>query len=166
MSIYFDTKDFYRTINFFKKKDNWVDILETAANNVADDIESDAKTKVYQGGLKKRTGDLADSIGIAVQIEGNVVVLILGSSHPAAAIIEYGGYSPMPVEFAPYVGATYSDRLLESAKGYGKDPYVVARGIEKNQPFAEPRPFIRPALMEGKGAIESEIWNVARKLAP
>ena len=45
---------FVRIINLHKKEDNWVDILETAAENVADEILNDAKDKVYQK-LTRRT---------------------------------------------------------------------------------------------------------------
>jgi hypothetical protein len=157
MNLSFNTTEFVRTINFYKKQDNWIDILETAAGNVANDILEDAKSKVYQN-LRKRTGRLAESIDVEVSASGNSVMLTLGSSHPAAAIIEYGGYSPMP--------PVYSESIQKYADIYGVHPGAVAKGIEKNQPFEQPRPFLRPALIEGRGAIEKEVSRVAKQMGP
>ena len=95
MNITIDDSQFVSIINLFKKEDNWIDILETAAENVADEILEDAKAKVYQK-LKRRTGGIADSLDVEVSTSGNTVSIEIGSSHPAAAIIEYGGYSPFP----------------------------------------------------------------------
>ena len=55
MTIKFDTTDFVRTINFYKKQDNWVEILDTAAHNVDNSILVSAKNKAYQS-VKKNTG--------------------------------------------------------------------------------------------------------------
>jgi len=158
-------KKFFATINFYKKRENWLDILRAAAETVSEDIEDDAKGMAYSH-FKRHKGELEKSIMADAWVDGDLVYLSISSDHPAAAIIEYGGYSPMPVEFAPYVGATYSDRLLESARLYGKDPYVVARGIEKNQPFTEPHPFMRPAMQRGTAALEKEIHREAKRQKP
>ena len=148
MTIKFDTTDFVRTINFYKKQDNWVEILDTAAHNVANSILVSAKNKAYQS-VKKNTGRLGDSIGIKVSSFGNTVDITLGSSHPAAAIIEYGGYSPFP----PW------------GEESGLD-FPVAKKIYENQPFAQPRPYLRPAIEEGAGLIEGEVIRVAHRLKP
>jgi len=148
MTLTFDMSTFVRTINFYKKQKNYVDILETAANNVADEILNDAKDKVYQK-LKRRTGSIADTLKVIVATSDNTVSLKLGASHPASAIIEYGGYSPFP----PW----------GSSSGL---PFPVAKKIYENQPFAEPRPFLRPALQEGVGKFEGEVIRVANKMKP
>ena len=148
MKISFDDTEFVRTINFFKKQDNWEDIFETAANNVANDILNDAKDMVYLR-LNRRSGQLGESIDIDVSTSGNYVELTLGSYHPAAAIIEFGGYSPFP----PWGEASGLD-------------FPVAKKIFENQPFAEPRPYLRPALENGQGAFEGEVIRVARSKSP
>jgi len=158
-------KYFFSSINFYKKRENWRDILQAAAENVSDEMKGDAKKMAYSH-FKRHKGELEKSIMADVWVDGDLVYLSLSSNHPAAAIIEYGGYSPMPVEFAPYIGATYSDRLLESARIYGKDPYVVARGIEKNQPFSDPHPFLRPAMQRGSAALLKEIHKEAKRQGP
>ena len=43
MSIVWDTSQFVKIINLYKKNNTWVDILETAGNNIVDDAENDAK---------------------------------------------------------------------------------------------------------------------------
>ena len=146
--IAFDDSEFVRTVNFFKKQDNWEDIFDTAATNVANDILTDAKEKVYLR-LNRRTGELAESIDIDVSTLGNYVELTLGSYHPAAAIVEFGGYSPFP----PW------------GEESGLD-FPVAKKIFENQPFAEPRPYLRPALENGRGAFESEVIRTARSMSP
>ena len=148
MTITLDDSQFVRIINIFKKEDNWVDILETAAENVADEILEDAKAKVYQK-LKRRTGGIADSLDVEVSTSGNTVSIAIGSSHPAAAIIEYGGYSPFP----PW----------GSSSGL---PFPVAKKIYENQPFAQPRPFLRPAITENISNLEKEVYRVGKQKIP
>tara|TARA_R110002096_G_scaffold225465_1_gene414673 strand:- start:43 stop:489 length:447 start_codon:yes stop_codon:yes gene_type:complete len=148
MDILFDDSQFVSIINLFKKEDNWVDILETAAENVADEILEDAKAKVYQK-LKRQTGGIADSLDVNVITSKNTVTIEIGSSHPAAAIIEYGGYSPFP----PW----------GSSSGL---PFPVAKKIYENQPFAQPRPFLRPAVIENMSNLEKEVYRVANQKIP
>ena len=138
MSLQIDTTEFVRVINFYKKRDNWVDILEEAAENVVDDMITDAKTNVK--------GSLKDSISGYVSASGNDVEIIVTANHPAAAIIEYGGYSP----FQPC----------------GVLPFPVAKAVYENQPFAEPQPFLRPALENNIGSLESEVVSIAKQNAP
>ena len=83
------------SINFFKKRENWQDILTTAMIKVAHKIRDDAEKKIYQR-WKRRTGKLGKSIEPLIGDKGNKVFFGLQSNHPAAKIIEYGGYSPMP----------------------------------------------------------------------
>ena len=148
MSITVDDEEFVRIINIYKKQDNWIDIIETAANNVANDILNDAKDKVYEK-VTRRTGGVADSLDVNVYTSGNTVSIELESSHPAAAIIEYGGYSPFP----PW------------GEESGLD-FPVAKKIFENQPFAQPRPFLRPAIQENISNLEKEVVSVARQKEP
>ena len=144
MNIKLDDSHFVRIINLHKKEDNWVDILETAAENVADEILNDAKDKVYQK-LTRRTGSIAESLSVDVSTSGNTVSISITSNHPAAAIIEYGGYSPFP----PW----------GSLSGL---PFPVAKKVYENQPFAQPRPFLRPAIQENISRLEKEVVRVAK----
>jgi len=148
MNISFDDTQFVNIINLYKKEDHWVDILETAAENIVDEILSDAKDKVYQK-LTKRTGSIAESLSADVSTSGNTVSLSIWSDHPAAAIIEYGGYSPFP----PW------------GEESGLD-FPVAKKIFENQPFAQPRPFLRPAIQENISNLEKEVVSVARQKEP
>ena len=83
-------KKFTRTINFFKKRDNWVSILDKAAKNVVNEIRDDAETKLYNR-WKKTTGKTGKSITPRVYKKGNNVYLSLSSDHPAMNFLEYGG---------------------------------------------------------------------------
>ena len=149
-------KNFFRTINFFKKRENWMDILETAANNLADDLKESARNKVSRH-YPSVTGKLQDSIEADVDVYEDTVDIVLSSDHPAAGIMEYGGYSPFP----PWDG-----RVADYAKSMGVEPYSVAKGIYQNQPFAEAHPFMRPAMKEGMPALEKEIYAAAKALKP
>tara|TARA_R100000231_G_C5273784_1_gene149458 strand:- start:188 stop:616 length:429 start_codon:yes stop_codon:yes gene_type:complete len=139
MSLEIDTTEFVRVINFYKKQDNWVDILEEAGENVLDDIITDAKANVK--------GSLKDSISGYVNTSDNEVEIVVTANHPAASIIEFGGYSPFP----PWeeVG--------------GVLPFPVAKEIYETQPFSEPQPYLRPALQNNVGTLESEVASVARQ---
>ena len=72
MSIIWDTSQFVRIINLYKKNDTWVDILETAGNNIIDDAENDAKRLAPED-----TGQLKNSIVGSVSTSGNNVNLLL-----------------------------------------------------------------------------------------
>ena len=93
MAIEWDTEGFYRTINFFKKQETWQEILAVAASNVEATVEDDAKNILYSQ-VNKVTGSVGDSIGTTVDISDDDVTLSVGSSHPAADMIEYGGFVP------------------------------------------------------------------------
>ena len=141
MTLYYDDTEFVRIINLYKKRENWEDILEEAADNVLDFIIMDA--------MDLAVGGVAEEISGYVGTSGNSVTIELECSHPAAAMFEYGGYSSFP----PWdeVG--------------GVLPFPVARAIEENQPFSQPQPFLRPAFSNNVGLIESEVVSVARQMS-
>ena len=150
------------SINFFKKRENWQDILTTALSNVANAIRDDAEKKVYQR-WKRRTGRLGKSIEPLIGNEGNKAFFGLQSDHPAAKIIEYGGYSPMP--------SSKSKSIVEYGYIYeggdSSDPFFeLARGIWQNQPFAQGTFACRNALLEGMDDINSEIMRTAHRMKP
>ena len=57
MTFVWDDSQFVNIINLYKKSEYWTDILETAGNNIIDDIEKDAKRLA-----PKDTGQLVNSI--------------------------------------------------------------------------------------------------------
>ena len=150
------------SINFFKKRENWQDILTTALSNVAQKIRDDAEKKIYQR-WKKRTGKLGKSIQPLIGNKNNKAFFGLQSDHPAAKIIEYGGYSPMP--------SSKSDSIVEYGYKYegggSTAPFFeLARGIWQNQPFAQGTFACRNALLEGMDDINSEIMRTAHRMKP
>ena len=151
-----DTEGFYRSINFYKKEENWQEILEVAANNVADEIRDDAENILYSQ-VNKVTGSIGESIESSVEVEDGSVTLSIGSNHPAAAMIEYGGFVP---DDRPGV-FTNVDKYAREA---GQSIHAFTAAIKANQPFMYEQPFLRPALIEGKDAIESEIHAVAKEM--
>ena len=152
MSLIYDDSQFVRIINLYKKSEYWTDILETAGNNIIDDIEKDAKRLA-----PKKTGGLQKRIVGSVSTSGNDVNFLLTSSHPAAAIIEFGGYSPFP-PWGP--GSAIWEYANED--GYSPDPWDIAKGIHDNQPFKTPQPYIRPALSKNIPRLEKEVVKVAQ----
>tara|TARA_B100001123_G_C15279581_1_gene1013494 strand:- start:179 stop:616 length:438 start_codon:yes stop_codon:yes gene_type:complete len=135
---------FFSSINFYKKKKNWRNILEVAAENTSGKIENDAKRLA-----PKKTGRLANRINVDVEVEEDLVFIDVNCDHPAAGIIEYGGYSPFP----PWGDASGLD-------------FPVAKKIFENQPFKQPRPFLRPALQQNAVTLEKEIHKQAKELGP
>ena len=145
MAIEFIDDGWFPTINFFKKKENWVDILEEAADNIADQIKDEAKRLAYSH-FRQNTGALRNSIVVWSEVNNDKVSLGLESDHPAANLIEYGGYSPFP----PWTEVG------------GELSYPQAKAVFKNQPFAEAHPFLRPALLNNIDELNSEIMYVAK----
>tara|TARA_R100000700_G_C3062545_1_gene76618 strand:- start:46 stop:528 length:483 start_codon:yes stop_codon:yes gene_type:complete len=154
MAIEWDTEGFYRTINFFKKRETWQEILAVAASNVEDTIASDAKNILYSQ-VNKVTGSVGNSIETTVDISDDDVTLSVGSNHPAANMIEYGGLVPAE-PFDP-------KSALPNIDDYADDVFAYSNYIKKKQPFKQERPFIRPALLNATGKINGEIIRVANK---
>ena len=161
-------KKFTRTINFFKNQCIWNKILLQASKNVAKDIRDDAERRVYTK-FKKRKGKLGASIKPKIYRRGNNVYLSLTSNHPAAKIMEYGGYSPMPS--APSKTHKGNPGIVEYAYVYSStnssDPFFeLARGVFLNQPFKEGTFYMQRALREGLPDLESEIMRTAHRMKP
>ena len=170
-------KYFFSTINFFKKQSNWQSIMSRAADNVAQDIEKDAKKKIHEsfGGakaLKKNTGELQKSIKVSVDVFEDVVDIGLSSDHPAAPIIEYGGYSAFPPwdeDYSSTGGVDSKGKLwkyLYDADTSVPYTFLLAKGIYDNQPFATPRPAMQNALREGLPKLNKEVWAEAKRQKP
>jgi hypothetical protein len=152
MAIEWDTEGFYRTINFFKKKETWHEILAVAASNVEETIENDAKNILYSQ-VNKVTGSVGDSIVTTVDISDDDVTLSIGSSHPAADMIEYGGLVP----------TGDPKKAFANVDEYADNVFAFSNAIKKNQPFKKEQPFIRPALLNATGKINSEIVRVGNQ---
>tara|TARA_R100001594_G_C4029201_1_gene260905 strand:+ start:838 stop:1314 length:477 start_codon:yes stop_codon:yes gene_type:complete len=114
-------------INRWKQGAFWDEIAEEALDEVSDDIESSVKTAIEMTNLKTHTGRLKDSISVGV-IGSELYV---ASDHPAMGLVEYGGYRGFP--------NPKSATIKEYESIYGQSGYVIARGIFRNQPYAEGR---------------------------
>ena len=139
-------KNWAPTINFFKKQSNWTKILEDAARAVLPDAVNESKSFAYAH-YKRRTGSLGDSISGDVYIEGDKVYYSIESNHPAANLIEYGGYSPFPP--------------------WGKElSFPEAKAVYENQPFTQPQPFLRPAANNAVFKVNKQIVVEFNKAKP
>tara|TARA_R100000458_G_C8187321_1_gene182239 strand:+ start:106 stop:588 length:483 start_codon:yes stop_codon:yes gene_type:complete len=152
MGLKVEDKGFFVTINFFKKKENWQEILRDAALEVSVDMIMEAEDIAYTN-FRRVTGGLGDSIDADVYIEGDKVNIDLMSDHVAANIMEYGGYIQTPAR---------SDRLKQYANAYGMQAQQLVNTLEKTQPFLEPHPFIRPALVNNRDNMHKEIGRQFR----
>ena len=144
----YNERNFVPTMNFFKKKNNWRNIFVRAAEAVAPGVRDEAEKIVYSH-FGRRTGGLGKDITVDVYAEEDTAFYDVSSDHPAAEIIEYGGYSPMPYP--------YSESIQKYADIYGVEPGAVAKGIEKNQPFSDPHPFLRPAANNAIKKLNKEV---------
>ena len=153
----YNEKNFVPIMNFFKKKNNWRNIFERAAEAVAPGARDEAEKIVYTH-FRRRDGGLGKSITVDVYAEDDTAFYDVSSDHPAAGIIEYGGYSPMPSPF--------SENIKKYADIYGVAPYVVAKGIEKNQPFSDPHPFLRPAANNAMKKLNKEVVAQFKAVKP
>ena len=159
MAIEFEDSGWFPTINFFKKSENWQMILEEAGEIVMEEARERAIEILYSQ-VNKVKGSVGKSIVGFAAPEGDKVSIGLQSEHPAANLIEYGGHSPFP-PWGP--GSQIWEYANEDA--YSPDPWDIAKGIYENQPFREPRPFLRPALAEAVGDLNAEISATARMYA-
>jgi ribosomal protein L20A (L18A) len=144
----YNERGFVPIMNFYKKRNNWRNIFERAAEAVAPGARDEAENIVYSH-FGSRTGDLGKSITVDVYAIEDTAIYDLSSDHDAAEIIEYGGYSPMP--------PVYKESIQEYANLYGVEPGAVAKGIHKNQPFSDPHPFLRPAANNAIKRLNKEV---------
>ena len=162
-------KKLARSINFFKKRKNWNEILWTAMENVADEVRDDAENKLYQK-WKKNTGKAGKSIKTVIKRKGNYTYISLSSDHPAMNFLHYGG----KVKKVPAYTEDKGSRLFpyvedwHSAAGYGKEDRAMkmAGGIIDNQPFTQGAFHMRNALREGLPDLESEIMRTYHRMKP
>ena len=127
LTISWDIKGAKGIINRFSQQDFWAEISNEALNEIGGDIESNIRDEISMTNLKTHTGKLKNSISVG--IDG--AVLGVGSTHPAMNLVEFGGYSKFP--------NPDSKSIKEYESIYGQSGYVIARGIFRNQPYAEGR---------------------------
>ena len=140
-----------KTLRFLKQEKNWDEIIQEALWEWQVEIESTAK-KLLKQKVGTVTGKLEDSIYVVLDEDGD---LAIKSHHKAAQLIDKGGPSPFP--------SWTSETIKQYAKEYNIAPFVLARGIFKNQPFAEATNFAWTALYHHKDDIKDEIYEIARR---
>jgi hypothetical protein len=158
-------KKFASSINFLKQQKNWNQMVWVAMHNVADDIREDAVKKLFTK-FEEQTGGLRKSIKASVARRGNNTYIGLGSDHPAAAIMEYGGYSPLPS--VPSKTHEGSKSIVKYTYHYdhAQSFWWLAQNIHRNQPFQEGLFYMRRALNEGLPKLESEIMKTYHRMKP
>ncbi len=162
MVFEYNDKTFVPLMNFFKNKRNWHRIFERAAESVAPEVRDDAEKILYTH-FKKRKGKLGDSIEVEVEAMDDSVVYEVGSAHPAAGIIEYGGYS----EFPPWgPGSNIWEYAEAGDKTVTPDTFAIAWGIFMNQPFKEPHPFLKPAADKGVKRLNKVVYEEFNRVKP
>lgn len=142
-----------KSLNFLKQGKNWDDIFQEAVWAWQQEIEDTAQQYLNQK-VENQTNKLKNSIYVVVDEDGD---LAIKSRHRAAQLIDKGGPSPFP-----YWG---SKTIKEYAEYYGMEPFLLARAIFRNQPFAEGSFFAMRALMYHKEDIKDEIYLIARRRA-
>jgi len=153
MRVKVDASKAKHSLNLFKQASNWDDIFAKAIKKIKPDIEHNVGYYLNESGIKKHTGRLADSI--SVETEGSK--LVVKSNHPAMGLIEYGGPSPFP----NWNSAT----IQEYSRIYGTSAFLIARGIYRNQPFAEARQPIFKAVSEAMPDLRKETRRIAKEKA-
>ena len=162
MVFEYNDKTFVPIMNFYKDKKNWHRIFNRAAKSIAPEVRDDAEKIVYTH-FKKRRGDLGKSIEVEVEAMDDSVVHELTSTHPAAGIIEYGGYSPFP----PWgQGSNIWKYAEQGDKLTSPNPFHIAWGIFMNQPFKEPHPFLKPAADKGVKRLNKVVVEEFNRLKP
>ena len=144
-------KNIRKSLNTLKQGENWDEIIQEAVWEWASEIEDTAQ-QYLNDKVDNVTGKLKDSIYVVVDEDGD---LAIKSRHRAAQLIDKGGESPFPSWTSP--------TIKEYAEHYGIEPFVLARGIFKNQPFSEATNFARNALMYHMDDIKDEIYAIAKR---
>lgn len=157
-------KGFSRTLNFWKKQSNWNKILMQAGKNVAEDIKQDGIDRLFQK-FDNVTGKLKNSFTSVVTRRGNNVFITFKSDHPAAGIMEYGGYVDMPAYTDDY-NTNLNDYSKPGPYGISKDDSnkFLALAIWDNQPFAEGTFAFTNARRDGMKKLESEVMRVGHRM--
>jgi len=161
-------KGFSRTLNFWKKQSNWNKILMKAGKNVAEEIKEDGIKRLFTK-FNSVTGKLKKSFTSVVTRRGNNVFITVKSTHPAAGIMEYGGYVKMPAytddydtNLTPYVNK-WSGGNAEMYSTQDRAKYMALK-IEQNQPFSQGTFAFTKARRKGMKKLESEVMRVGHRM--
>jgi hypothetical protein len=157
--IDFDKKkwqDIRKSLNFLSQYNNWDEIIQEAVWAWASEIEDTAQFFLNQK-VENQTNRLKNSIYVVVDEYGD---LAIKSKHRAARLIDKGGFSPFP-DWRK--GQKKSESIREYAEYYGMEPFLLARAIYKNQPFAEATNFAWNAAYHHKDDIKDEIYAIAKR---
>ena len=140
-----------KSLNRYSQYWFWDEIIQEAVWAWASEIEATAQQYLNQK-VDNETGKLKDSIYVVVDEYGD---LAIKSRHRAAQLIDKGGPSPFP-----YWG---SKTIKEYAEYYGMEPFLLARAIYQNQPFAEATNFAQRAARDHIDDIKDEIYAIAKR---
>ena len=140
-----------KSLNFLKQGKNWDEIIQEAVWEWASEIEATAQRFLNEK-VNNVTGKLKGSIYVVVDEDGD---LAIKSRHKAAELINNGGYTPFP--------NWKSKTIKQYADIYGIEPFVLAKGIFKNQPFAEGAFFAQSAIWLHIDDIKDEIYTIAKR---
>ena len=161
-------KGFSRTLNFWKKQSNWNKILFQAGKNVAEEIKEDGIKRLFTK-FDSVTGKLKKSFTSVVTPRGNNVFITVKSTHPAAGIMEYGGYVDMPAYTEDY--GTNLNKYVDKWSGGNAEMYstkdkakYMALRIWDTQPFAEGTFAFTNARRKGMKKLESEVMRVGHRM--
>ena len=141
-----------KSLNFLKQGKNWDVIFEEAFETYSMAIEDTA-----QGYLNEKVNNVTGELRASIFAFISGSTLYLASDKKYAKLIDKGGPSPFP-----YWG---SETIKEYAGYYGMPPFLLAKAIFKNQPFAEASNFSRNAILEYMDDIKDEIYTIARRRA-
>ena len=144
-------KDIRLILNRYSQYWYWDEIIQEAVWAWASEIEATAQQYLNQK-VKNQTNKLKNSIYVVVDEDGD---LAIKSRHKAAKLINEGGYSPFP--------DWNSKTIKEYAAIYDIEPFLLARGIYNNQPFAEGSFFAQSAIWLHMDDIQDEIYSIAKR---
>ena len=144
-------KDIRLSLNRYSQYWYWDEIIQEAVWEWASEIEDTAQ-QYLNDKVDNVTGKLKDSIYVVVDEDGD---LAIKSRHKAAKLINDGGPSPFPSWTSP--------TIKEYAEHYGIEPFVLARGIFQNQPFADGSFFAQNAIWLHIDDVKHEIYSIARR---
>tara|TARA_R100001594_G_scaffold15453_2_gene32412 strand:+ start:2825 stop:3319 length:495 start_codon:yes stop_codon:yes gene_type:complete len=144
-------KDIRLSLNRYSQYWYWDEIIQEAVWEWASEIEATAQQYLNQK-VKNQTNRLKNSIYVVVDEDGD---LAIKSRHRAAKLINNGGPSPFP--------DWNSKTIKEYAAIYDIEPFLLARGIFQNQPFAEGSFFAQKAIWLHVDDIKDEIYSIARR---
>jgi hypothetical protein len=149
-------KNIRKSLNRYSQYWYWDEIIQEAVWAWASEIEATAQQYLNQK-VDNVTGKLKDSIYVVVDEYGD---LAIKSRHRAAQLIDKGGPSPFP-DWRK--GKKESEKIREYAGYYGITPFVLARAIYDNQPFAEATNFAQRAARDHIDDIKDEIYAIAKR---